>query len=144
METPWPMPKFHFQVTWAGLELSCREVSGLNPETQTIEYRHGNSPQFSTIKMPGLLKGGNVTLKKVVTSDASMLFQRFNRIEMNAVERATATIVLLDERGSPSMSWTLANAWPTKVAGTDLAADGDEAAIETIEFAHEGLTVLGR
>ena len=40
------------------------------------------------------------------------------------------------------MSWTLANAWPTKVAGrTDLAADGTGVRIEVIEFTHEGLTI---
>jgi len=36
----------------------------------------------------------------------------------------------------------LANAWPTKITGTDLKADGNEVAVESIEFEHEGLTVV--
>ena len=35
-------------------EIAFKEVSGLDAEAQIIEYRHGNSPQFSTIKMPGI------------------------------------------------------------------------------------------
>jgi phage tail-like protein len=51
------------------------------------------------------------------------------------------TISLLDEAGAPTMVWTLANAWPTKITGTDLKAEGNEVAVETIVIAHEGLTI---
>jgi transcriptional regulator with PAS, ATPase and Fis domain len=40
------------------------EVSGLDIEAQVIEYRHGNSQEFSTIKMPGIQKSSNITIKK--------------------------------------------------------------------------------
>jgi phage tail-like protein len=33
----------------------------------------------------------------------------------------------------------LQNAWPTKITGTDLKADSNEVAVETLEIAHEGL-----
>ncbi len=39
------------------------------------------------------------------------------------------------------MTWTLTNAWPIKVTSTDLKSDGNEVAVETIELAHEGLTI---
>lgn len=62
----WPLAKFYFQVDGLGGGVGnyFNEVSGLDTETQVIEYRHGNSQNFSTIKMPGLQKVGNVTLKK--------------------------------------------------------------------------------
>ena len=60
----WPLPKFYFQVKWDQEELSFQEVSGLDIEAQPIEYRHGNSKEFSTIKMPGIKKNGNITMKK--------------------------------------------------------------------------------
>jgi phage tail-like protein len=60
---------------------------------------------------------------------------------MNTIKRKAVTISLLDEAGSPTMVWTLANAWPTKISGTDLKADGNEVAVETIVIAHEGLTI---
>jgi len=60
---------------------------------------------------------------------------------MNTIKRLPVTISLLDETGKPTMVWTLANAWPTKITGTDLKAEGNEVAIETIEIVHEGLTI---
>ena len=39
------------------------------------------------------------------------------------------------------MTWKIANAWPVKVEGPSLNATGNEIAIETLEFAHEGMEV---
>lgn len=137
----WPLPKFYFQVKWDTEEMSFQEVSGLDVEAQPIEYRLGNSPEFSTVKMPGLKKSGNVTMKKGVYTGDNKFWDWFNQIKMNTIARVPVTISLLDESGDPTMVWTLANAWPTKITGTDLKADGNEVAIETIEIAHEGLTI---
>ena len=137
----WPLPKFHFRVNWGAAVMSFQEVSGLDVEAQPIEYRHGDSPTFSTIKMPGIKKYGNVTMKKGVFKSDNKFWDWFNQIKMNTIKRETVTISLLDEQGTPTMVWTLANAWPTKITGTDLKAEGNEVAVETIEIAHEGLTI---
>ena len=60
---------------------------------------------------------------------------------MNTITRKLITISLLDEGGAPTMVWTLANAFPTKISGTDLRSDSNEIAVEMIEIAHEGLTI---
>lgn len=138
----WPLPAFYFKVkigNWG--EIAFKEVSGLDVEAQVIEYRHGNSPQFSTIKMPGIKKYSNVSLKKGVFIRNNMLFDWFNTINMNTIQRETVTISLLDEEGNPTMVWKLVNAWPTKVTGVSLKSDGNEIAIEQLELAHEGLTI---
>jgi len=137
----WPMPKFHFQVKWGSEVLSFQEVSGLDTGAQPIEYRNGDSPEFSTIKMPGLKKYGNVTMKKGIFKSDNKFWDWYSQIKMNTIKRVPVTISLLDEGGDPTMVWTLANAWPTKITGTDLKADGNEVAIETIEIAHEGITI---
>jgi len=139
--TVWPLPKFYFQVKWDSEVMSFQEVSGLDIEAQPIEYRHGDSPEFSTISMPGIKKSSNVTMKKGVFKSDNKFWDWFNQIKMNTVKRVPVTISLLDEAGAPTMVWTLANAWPTKISGTDMKADGNEVAIETIEIAHEGITI---
>jgi phage tail-like protein len=48
----------------------------------------------------------------------------------------------LDESHAPVVVWRVKNAWPIKVQSTDLNATGNETAIETMEIAHEGLTML--
>jgi phage tail-like protein len=137
----WPLPKFYFSVSIDGKVMPFQEVSGLDTETQIIEYRAGNSKTFSTIKMPGIKKFGNVTLKKGVFAKDNAIFDWYKGIEMNLIKRAAVTISLLDQGGAPTMVWTLTNAWPTKVTGTDLKADGNEVAVETLELAHEGLVI---
>ena len=137
----WPLPKFHFQVKWDSNVMSFEEVSGLDVEAQQIEYRQGDSPVFSTVKMPGLKKYGNVTMKKGVFKADNKFWDWFNQIKMNTIKRVPVIISLLDESGKPTMVWTLTNAWPAKITGTDLKAQGNEVSVETIEIAHEGLTI---
>lgn len=137
----WPLPKFYFSVSIDGKVMPFQEVYGLDTETQIIEYRAGNSKQFSTIKMPGIRRTGNVTLKKGVFAKDNALYDWYKDIKMNLIKRAAVTISLLDESGAPTMVWTLVNAWPTKITGTDLKADGNEVAVETLELAYEGLVI---
>jgi phage tail-like protein len=137
----WPLPKFYFQVKWDSQVMSFQEVSGLDVQSEEIKYRHGDSPEFSVIKMPGMKKVGNVTMKKGTFKSDNKFWDWFNQIKMNTIKRLPVTISLLDETGAPTMVWTLTNAWPTKITGTDLKAEGNEVAIETIEIVHEGLTI---
>lgn len=140
-ETPWPVPKFHFKATIGDKgEIAFQEVSGLDTEFDVIEYRAGNSVDFSTVKMPGLRKGSDVTLKKGMYKGDSSLYDYFNETKMNTIARQTVTIQLLDEEHAPLFTWTLKNAFPMKVSGTDLNAQNSEVAVEEIVLAHEGLS----
>jgi phage tail-like protein len=140
-ENPWPLPKFSFAVTVDGKEMAFQEVSGLDVEAQVIEYRAGNSAGYSTLKMPGIQKSSNVTLKKGVFAKDNAFWDWFAENKLNTIKRKPVVIQLLDQDKKPTMVWTLANAWPTKITSTDLKADGNEVAVETIELAHEGLTI---
>ena len=137
----WPLPKFYFSVDIGDFtDLPFQEVSGLDVETEVIEYRHGNSLTHSTIKMPGLMKYGDITLKKGVFADDNQFYDWISTISLNTYERLTVVIRLLDETGSPRMTWTLTNAFPKQVTPTDMNSQSSEAAIETMVLAHEGLT----
>lgn len=139
--TVWPIPKFYFQVKWDSQVMSFQEVSGLDIQSEEIKYRHGDSPEFSVIKMPGMKKVGNITMKKGIFKGDNKFWDWFKQIKMNTIKRLPVTISLLDETGKATMVWTLTNAWPTKITGTDLKSEGNEVAIESIEIVHEGLTI---
>ena len=141
-EIPWPVPKFFFSVTFEDQgEIAFQEVSGLDTEYDPIEYRDGNSIVFSTVKMPGLKKQSDVTLKKGMFKDDKKLFQYFASVVMNKIKRQTVTTSLMDQDKSALFTWKLKNAWPLKYTGTDLNAQNSEVAIEELVLAHEELTM---
>lgn len=138
----WPLPKFYFMVDWgSATNIPFQEVSGLDTEAQPLEYRRDNSSDFSIINMPGLIKNSPVILKKGVITNDNNFWDWYTKIKMNTIHRQNIVIKLLDEEGKPTMTWTLLNAWPTKLVSTDLKSDGNEVAIESIEISHEGLTI---
>jgi len=132
----WPLLKFYFRVKFENMEAYFQEVSGLDVEAQTIEYRNGNNNN-----LPGIKKCWNVTLKKGIFVKDNSFWDWCNQINMKTIEKENVVISLLDESGKPKMVWTLKNAWPTKILGTDMKSDGNEVAVETIEIAHEGLKI---
>ncbi|MDF7775013.1 phage tail protein [Sphingomonas sp. AOB5] len=137
----WPLPKFYFSVTLAGQAVPFQEVSGLETEVQVIEYRGDNSGIFAPIKMPGLAKVGNVTLKKGIFATSDTLWSWFDQITMNTIARQTILVDLLDESGGVQYRWTLNNAFPTKLTGTDMKSDGNEVAVESVEIAYETIVI---
>jgi phage tail-like protein len=137
----YPLPKFHFSVEWGGAIIGFTEVSGLGVETDVIEFRDGLSPEYIKTKMPGMQKFGNITLKRGTFSGNNEFYDWWNTVALNTIERRDVTISLLNEEHQPTVVWKVKNAWPTKVTSTDLKSDGNEVAIESIELAHEGLTI---
>ena len=140
MET-YPLPKFHFLVQWGGSKGGFTEVTGLEVSNEAIEYREGSSPEYHKIKMPGMPKYSNITIKRGTFTGDKDFYVWMNDISLNKVERRDLTISLLNEDHEPVMTWKIKNAFPVKVQGSDLKSDGNEVAIETLEVAHEGLVV---
>lgn len=146
----YPVPKFHFRVEWGeDFRIGFTEVSGLDFETEVIEYREGNSKNYSVIKQPGMKKNNNVSLKRGTFEGdyhfytewrKTYYFQEGNKT--GSKFRRTVTITLLNENHEPMITWKLLNAWPSKVQSTDLKADANEVAIETMELVHEGLEIM--
>jgi len=92
------------------------------------------------LKCQGCFKFSDVTLKKGVFSTDNDFYDWISTISLNTFERVTVVVKLLDENGTPAVTWTLLNAFPLKVTPTDMNSQSSEAGIETIVFAHEGLT----
>lgn len=144
MPAQYPLPVFHFSVQWGGTRIGFSEVSGLTQENQAIEYREGSFPEYSSIKMPGLRKFSNITLKRGIIKSDNEFFTWLSTVKLNTVERRDIVITLLNEQHNPVVVWTVHNAFPVKVEGPGLKASGNEVAIESIELAHEGLEILNQ
>ena len=141
----YPMTSLHFEVSWGDSEVtsSFSEVSGLTMEAEAIEYRVGTDAALTVQKIPGLKKYGNVSMKRGIAPAVAGngLFEWFATIKAGTVDRRPVLISLLNEKRDPVMTWKIKDAWPVKVEGPGLNATGNEIAIETLEFVHEGLDI---
>lgn len=136
----WPLPKFHFAVTF-GLEMwSFQEVTGLETEVEILEYRHGKSKQLGSYKMPGRPTVNDVVLKRGMFRGNTFLFEWYKK-NLSKVERKDVNIALLSEYHTPEIIWTLSNAFPKKIESTSLDSQGSESAIESITLSYEELEI---
>jgi phage tail-like protein len=134
-----PYGAFNFLVEIDGVtQASFMEVSGLDVEVDVIDYRTGDAKTLGVRKLPGLVKYGNIVMKRGITLDHS-LWDWMRKVIEGAVQRANMTIILLDEQRQPVLRWRVIRAWPRKWTGPTLNAKTSEVAIESLEIAHEGL-----
>ena len=137
----YPLVSFHFSVQWGGSKIGFSEVSGLSIEHELIEYREGSSPEYTTIKMPGLKKFSNIILKRGSCKGDNEFFSWTNSITSSKVERRDIIISLLNEDQSPVLIWTLNNAWPISLKFAELNAMKSEVLIESLEIAYQGINL---
>ena len=139
----WPLPKFRFLVDWGDQQngMSFQEISGLDKVKQVIQYRDQNSADNYKIKMPGIVNYSSVTMKRgIFVNDDS--FRKWNdQVKKNTIKKQTVTIKMLNEKGNPTVAWTLEKAWPTKISSTDIRSDGNAVAIDSMEVAYELLNI---
>ncbi len=137
-----PLTVFSFLVDIGEENAFFKSVSGLDAETAVIEYRTGNMPSLSSIKLPGLTKYSNIVLKRGMTADLT-LWRWYKTTIDGQTQRRDGTITLLDTALKPVLRWRFRNGWICKWEGPDLDASANEVAIETIEIAHDGLELDG-
>ena len=147
-EGQWPVPRFHFQVTIDGEEYSFQEVTGLEAETQEIEYRHGDSEFFNFMKIPGLIKTPRLVCRKGIFSDDDRLLELFTNLEEEKEyydsedeTRFDIVVELLNETGETVKTWSIERAFPVKYSTPGLKSDANEIAIEEMVFAYERIVV---
>jgi phage tail-like protein len=140
------VPVFYYTVTIDGVEFSVTEISGLDSETEVIESRFGNSPDFSKRKQAGLVKWPDLVIKKGFFAGDDRKINIFNQLfdkdyytELDT--RFEVLVELWDEHGQPVQTWTFINCIPKKLGGTSLKSDGNELYFESLEISHEGMKV---
>ncbi|MBJ3764436.1 phage tail protein [Maribius pontilimi] len=142
-----PYSNFNFIVEFDGMEeLAFAEVTGLDSETTPIEYREGADATSAMRQLPGVEKYPPVQLKRGITGSLKLWEWRKEVRDGGSTfpPTKTVTVKLVDEkhdRNAPAMTWTLTNAWPTKLTGPSLTAKGNDYAVEQLDLVHERLDV---
>jgi phage tail-like protein len=140
-----PYPPFNFLVDLGtgstdGPQAGFAEVSSIGTEVAVAEYRNGNSKENSVMKITGLNKATDVTLKRGIIGSLD-LYQWLNDIRngnQNALR--TVTIQLQNEDHSQVIqSWKLLRARIIKHTSGPLNAKGTDVAMEEMVLAYERL-----
>jgi phage tail-like protein len=135
-----PYGAFNFLVEIDGVtQAGFSECSGLDTETDIIEYRNGNE-DITVRKLPGLKKFTNITLKRGFT-DSKELWEWRKKVMDGATERQSGSIVLLNEAREEALRYTFREGWPSKWQGPAMNASSSEVAIETLEIACESIAL---
>lgn len=151
----YPLTKMNFLVSVDGVTgvAAFSEVSGIEATVDVIEFRQGNAHSLAPVKIPGLVKHGNVTLKFGYTLDSAFKtwIQECVSEVRGEIPRSSVQIEMIDiNGGAPNAAvttitgtrvWVLSNAWVTKYTAPDLNASQSEVAIETVELAYEELII---
>ena len=142
IKNKYPIPVFYYRVTVGDNDaIAFSEVSGLTIEYETITYRDGLSYKDGPKHMPGLDTPVNLTLQKGVVKADSFLFDWLSTIRLNTVEKRDVRIDLLNENSEPTVSWTVRDAFPTKLDAPSFNASSNEVAIESLELMASSMTV---
>ncbi len=151
----YPLTKMNFLVTVSQIAgtAAFNEVTGVESSVDVIDFRQGNSGSLAPVKIPGLVKHGNVTLRMgyILESPFKTWIQECVSETRGQMPRYDVTIELIDiNPGAPqttvtspsgTRTWTLTNAWVAKYNAPDLDAKNSDVAIESVELAYEELVI---
>lgn len=142
-----PYARFNFLVDLGdgqtqGPDGGFAELSGLSQEVEVIEYRNGNASENAPMKLPGLARTGNVTLRRGLIGSLK-LWQWMAQVRDGGADTLrTVTISLMNEDHSATvMSWRLLRARIVKHTSGPLNARGGDVAMEEIVLAFERLEI---
>jgi phage tail-like protein len=137
------MTTFSFVIEIHGVELaSFRKCSGVESETETIEYKEATKEgQMIIRKVPGAMKWSDITFERRVDSSTA-LWEWRKEVEDGDVDaaRRDGSIVIKDSKKQEVARWNFVHGWPSKWTGAELDAGGNEVATEKITITHEGLS----
>ncbi len=143
-----PYSNFNFLVDLgtgdtASVRAGFQEVTGLNVEITSADYRNGNEAVNHVRKINGMYRVGDITLRRGLMGSLD-LFQWVNAVRTgDQGARRNITIQLRDEAGTNTvMTWRLTNARPIRYNAPGLnAKGGTDVAIEELVLSCEDLTI---
>lgn len=137
-----PAPSFKYGVMIDGnLMAGFTSCSGLEVTRESKPVEEGGINDH-VHQLPGPLKQSRLTLKNgLVYSNYMWNWIHAGMYDVK-VTRRPITIILYGVDGTAARTWTVADAYPVKWSTGELKSDGNEVAVETVEFVHNGLTFV--
>ena len=140
-----PYVQFNFLVDLGdgntdGPQAGFQEISGIGMEVTVSEYRTGNHKENSVMKITGMNKSTDVTMKRGVIGSLNLYKWLDDIRNGNQNALRTVTVTLMNEDHSDAvLAWKLMRARITKHTSGPLNARGTDVAMEELVLAYERL-----
>ena len=138
MPDPAPSYRFYLEIG-AKKEAVFTEVSGLNLEMDVHEYAEGGHNDYIH-RLPGRTRVGNLMLKRGM-SVSREFFNWYVQLASGKIVRRNVSVVMYNVGGEELFRWNFVNAYPVRWLGPQFSATSGSMAIETLELAHDGLSL---
>ncbi|MFF9014777.1 phage tail protein [Streptomyces sp. NPDC014870] len=127
-----------FRLAIGGNDLGAfHTCSGLGAQVEVEQYAEGGNNGFAW-QLPGRITWSNITLTRPVTADTVKIARWLDEI-VRRVEPKDGEIVALKPDLSRIVGWQVQGIVPVRWEGPSFDPANSQAAIETLEIAHEGL-----
>lgn len=140
MSSYYPPYAFHFSVSVLGFddanEGSFQEVSGLSVKMTPMEVKEGGENRFVR-RLPVPPKYENLVLRRGMLVGSKLTKWVQDSLTQFSFTPKTVVVNLLDGDESVIATWTLSNAYPVALKMSDLKAQENSLAIETLELTYD-------
>jgi phage tail-like protein len=136
-----PLVGFQFALEFNDMTGYFTEVSGIGSENAVTTHKVVTTEgKELTLQIPGRIEWGEITLKRGLTTNIQFWDWR-EMVVMGDIggARRNCTITMFDREYNPVVTWTINNAWPSKLSGPNIASDSNDFTIEELTLVHEGL-----
>ena len=144
-----PLAGFHFAVVFfaggteaSALDMRFKKVGGLSSEIETFTYKEGGENLY-THRLPSRVSYNNLLLERGMVISVTPLVTEFDTAMSNMkFSPGNVLVALLDDDSIPEAAWLFLKTYPVKWSVSELAADVNGFAIETMELAYTRFQVM--
>jgi phage tail-like protein len=133
-----------FVISIDGVEVTFSELSGINSEVEAVEYISSDAQgNIVHTKQFGKTKPPKITLKRAVDDQGSGVIWAWHQLVLTGDPTASksCSLALKDAQRNTLLTYTLENAWVSKIDISGLKSGQSEVVMETTEIVCDAISM---
>lgn len=141
INTNYPITAFRYKAKIGDDEIAFSEIAGLNIGYESSEYKEATATGVKTTQVVGQRDVPTITLKRGLFEKSLALYAWLNSMHTDDFKKKDIIISLLNNTNKAVMTWTIANAFPTKFEGPSLDAKSNDISFQSLEIKGDSLLI---
>jgi phage tail-like protein len=123
------------------LDIMFQRVSGIATTVETYSLEEGGQNLY-TQRFPKQVQHENLVLERGVVVGSPLVIEFNAAMSLFKFSASNVLVSLLDQSGIPIASWLFMKAYPVKWSVSDLDANANEVAVESMELAYQRMQTI--